>query len=311
MSGMRMHLIAGYTRLVFRRRFATAKAGRAWLARGKDSPEPPRRIRRRHLVEHTRRGGFEVYSVRGDQAGQAGQAGQAAAAPAIVYLHGGGYVSEIHRRHWWLIAELAERSGLEVLVPIYGLAPAHHGTEARAFVITVLEDLRADGRSAYLVGDSAGGGLALIAARATADRIPGVVLGATLIAPWLDLRMSNPGIEAVEPEDPWLARPGLREAAVAWAADLPLEDPRVSPVRGDLGGLPPLQVLVGTRDITLPDCRLLRDRLPDDAPLRYHEEPGALHVYPLLPVPEARAGRDAILDHLREVAGDEARDVPH
>ena len=63
--------------------------------------------------------------------------------------------------------------------------------------------------------------------------------------------------------------------------------------------LPPLQILVGTRDITLPDCRLLRDRLPASVPLTYHEEVGAVHVYPLLPVPEARAGRQAIVDHIR------------
>jgi hypothetical protein len=64
-------------------------------------------------------------------------------------------------------------------------------------------------------------------------------------------------------------------------------------------------VLVGTRDITLPDCRALRDRVGPGTELTYHEEPGAIHVYPLLPVPEAKAGRAAIVEHLRKnlVAG--------
>jgi monoterpene epsilon-lactone hydrolase len=86
--------------------------------------------------------------------------------------------------------------------------------------------------------------------------------------------------------------------AAAWAAGFDLKDPRLSPIHGDLTGLPPLQILVGTRDITLADCRTLRELLPPSVQVTYHEEPGALHVYPLLPVPEARSGRDAIINHI-------------
>jgi acetyl esterase/lipase len=68
---------------------------------------------------------------------------------------------------------------------------------------------------------------------------------------------------------------------------------------GRLDDLPPVQVLVGTRDITVCDCRVLRDRIAPGASLTYHEEADAIHAYPLLPVPEARAARAAIVGHVR------------
>ncbi|WP_436534261.1 alpha/beta hydrolase fold domain-containing protein [Actinoplanes sp. HUAS TT8] len=279
MSSWQMHGVAAFTRLVHRRKFTSEDAGLRSLARPKGPSSPPAALRRRFPVTVSDTFTFPVYEVK-------------AGGPAVViYLHGGAYSSEIVGEHWSLISYLAARTGCDVLVPIYGLAPAHHGLEALEFVKQVIE---AQDRPVYLAGDSAGGGLALLAAQTCAG-----VTGLTVLAPWLDLAMDNPGIEAIEPYDPWLARPGLRPIAAAWANGLNLKDPRLSPIHGDLSALPPLQLLVGTRDITLADCRTLRDRLPSTVELTYHEEPGALHVYPLLPVPEARGGRQMIANHVR------------
>ena len=110
--------------------------------------------------------------------------------------------------------------------------------------------------------------------------------------------MANPEVPAVERVDPWLSRAGLVPIAAAWAAATPLDDPLVSPLHGDLSSLPPLAIWVGTRDITLPDCRLVRDRLAGDPSFRYVELDGALHVYPLLPVPEGRRAREEIATHV-------------
>ncbi|BCY11226.1 hypothetical protein L3i22_063140 [Actinoplanes sp. L3-i22] len=327
-----MHGVAAFTRLVYRRKFTSEDAGRRTLTRPKGPSAPPK-LRFPVTLSHKHR--FPMYEVK-------------AGGPAIVvYLHGGAYTSEIVGQHWSLIEFLASRTGCDVHVPIYGLAPEYDGLAALEFVTEVIA---AADRPVYLVGDSAGGGLALLAAQALladagAAALPGDagaaaplseagaapsgeagaasaisdvgpagdalldgagaaravagVVGMTLLAPWLDLSMDNPGIEAIEPHDPWLARPGLRPIADAWANGLPLKDPRVSPIYGDLTGLPPTQILVGTRDITLADCRTLRDRLPSTTELTFHEEPGALHVYPLLPVPEARAGRQMIANHIR------------
>ncbi|MEU8663995.1 alpha/beta hydrolase [Actinoplanes philippinensis] len=289
MTSWQMSVVAAFTRLAYQRRFVSEEAGLRSLARPKGPSGPPSAIHRAYAVSTTRDHGFDLHRVRPPGPGTD---------VTVVYLHGGAYTSEIVRQHWSLIAHIAGRTGHEVAVPIYGLAPAHHGLQALEFVSGVIAAETTRGRRCYLAGDSAGGGLALLAAQAAGGEAGGVA-GLTAIAPWLDLSISNPEVDRVEPHDPWLRRPGLRPLAAAWARDVPLQDPRLSPLFGDLARLPPLQVLVGTRDITLPDCRLLRDRLPPSVPLTYHEEPGAVHVYPLLPVPEARAGRRAVVGHIR------------
>ncbi|MFF5077353.1 alpha/beta hydrolase fold domain-containing protein [Actinoplanes sp. NPDC000266] len=270
-ASWQMKGVALFVRMAYARRFSSTAAGERTLARRKGPSAPP------FTTVMSTVNGFPVHTM-----------GEPSPGPAVLYLHGGAYTNEIVKEQWALVKDIAEQTGRDVHVPIYGLAPRHNGLEALAFVTEVIRGL---GRPCYLVGDSSGGGLAMLAAQA----VPSSVVGLTMIAPWLDLTMSNPEVDALEPHDPWLARAGLRPIAAAWAGDLALDDPRVSPLYGDLSQLPPTQILVGTRDITMPDCRLLRDRVPT---LTYHEQEGAIHAYPLLPVPEAAAGRQAIYDHI-------------
>ncbi|WP_264079185.1 alpha/beta hydrolase, partial [Mycobacterium szulgai] len=72
--------------------------------------------------------------------------------------------------------------------------------------------------------------------------------------------------------------------AEQWRGDLPVDDPRCSPLAGDLAGLGPLTVFSGTRDILNPDARALVQKAgAAGVAVDYHERSGLLHVYPLLP----------------------------
>ncbi|RZU31554.1 alpha/beta hydrolase fold domain-containing protein [Blastococcus saxobsidens] len=219
---------------------------------------------------------------------------------AAVYVHGGAWVNQIHPLHWRLVAGLAARSGAAITVPIYPLAPI--GTAA--VVVPAVADLvgglvlRHGAGQVTVLGDSAGGQIALSAALLLRDR--GVPPHRTvLISPALDLTLANPGIDLVEPTDPWLARPGTHAAIDLWRGDLPRTDPVVSPLFGDLAGLGPLTVFSGTRDITSPDTRLLVERArAAGVHVDHHEEEGLVHVHALLPVPEGRRARRLIVDVL-------------
>ncbi|GAB3073658.1 alpha/beta hydrolase fold domain-containing protein [Nocardioides zeae] len=303
-----MTAIGALMRVTRKRSFADPEGGAALLARPKGSPVPPPAVARRVDVATEVVDGFDVYSLvrRGTPVGQR---------PVVVYLHGGAYVNEIVKQHWHLVARIADELDVEVQVPIYGLAPDHDAAEARALVATVLQRLVAGGRAAYLMGDSAGGGLALIAAQdeveratASAGARPSTLRGLTLIAPWLDLSMANPAVDAVERVDPWLARAALREVARVWAAGTPLDDPTVSPLFRSTEGLPRVELWVGTRDVTQPDCRLLAQHLAGTGEVGYHEVEGAIHVFPILPVPE---GRRAVAEILGHVARDLGVAPPH
>jgi acetyl esterase/lipase len=281
-----MKLIKFYARATRRPRYASERAAEAFLSLPKKSSHPPKWLSRRHDVDRLELNGFDVYSVRAKDP-------TAQSPNGVIYVHGGGYVSEIQEEHWRLIADLADATGAPVFVPIYGLAPNHRAAEAISLMQTVLHHASASG-PAYLIGDSSGGGLALAATMtwlAAGGQSPS---GLTLISPWLDIALRNPDIDAVEPRDPWLARAGLRLCGSSWAANLTPDDPEVSPIFGDLTGLPTLDVYIGTDDIFLPDCRTLRGAVPPNG-IDYHEESGAIHVYPLLPTPEGRAARRNIL----------------
>lgn len=244
---------------------------------------PPRRLRRDVHLSVDDRSGWPVYLV--TPVAPAGQ---------VVYLHGGAWTGEISPWHWRFVARLAAEAQVSVTVPIYPLAPTGTaGTvvpRAADLVQALVDRYGADRVS--LAGDSAGGQIALSAALVLRDRGVAPLRRVALVAPALDLRLTNPEIDRVEPTDPWLARPGVHVVADLWRGDLPLTDPVVSPVLGDLTGLGPLTVVCGTRDICAPDARLLVDRgraagLEVDA--LFAE--GLVHVYPLLPVPEAAEAR--------------------
>lgn len=213
---------------------------------------------------------------------------------AAVYVHGGAWVNQIHPLHWRLVAGLAARSGAAITVPIYPLAPV--GTAAT--VVPPIADLigalvdRYGAEQVTVLGDSAGGQIALSAALLLRDRGVPPLRRTVLISPALDLTLANPEIDVVEPHDPWLARPGTRAAIELWRGDLPITDPLVSPLFGKLAGLGPLTVFSGTLDITSPDTRLLVDRArAAGVQVDHHEEAGLVHVHPLLPVPEGRRAR--------------------
>lgn len=289
-----MHAIAAYGRVVRRpRTYASAHSARAYLDRRKASGEPPPRpaTSTRYHLECVTSDGFDCYTVQ-SAIGQKHRA----AGPAVVYVHGGAYVSQIQRAHWKLICAIADATRRPVYVPLYGLAPRHCAEEAIGFLRAVTGRAAQDG-PVYMVGDSSGAGLALAATQTMVGEAASAPLGITLISPWLDIALTNPAIPAIAHRDPWLAVAGLRECGRVWARGLPADDHRVSPIFGDLQNLPPIDLYVGDRDIFLADCRLLRERVGTDR-IGYHEQPGAIHVYPLLPVPEAKPARRALLDHI-------------
>ncbi|SPM39449.1 Acetyl esterase/lipase [Mycobacterium numidiamassiliense] len=289
-----MHAIATYGRLVRRpRTYATPQSARAYLKRPKSAGGPPSQLAKsaRYQLTHDTVNGFDCYTVRSSSCETI-----AADRSSVVYIHGGAYVNQIERAHWKLVCAIADATRRPVHVPLYGLAPQHCAEEAIALLGTVMGRAAQQG-PIYIAGDSSGAGLALAATQTVIVDGATPPLGLTLISPWLDIALTNPAIATIAKRDPWLAVPGLRECGRVWARHLPPEDNRVSPIYGELHNLPPIDLYVGDRDIFVADCRQLRDSIGKDR-ITYHEHPGAIHVYPLLPVPEAKPARHALLSHI-------------
>jgi acetyl esterase/lipase len=289
MTSLQMRVVSTFLRLAYKPRMATVERARKRIAEPKGRSEPPAALRRRHEVSNRQVAGFPCHTVapRGRRAER-----------AAVYLHGGAYISEISPQHWALISRMAD-AGVRVEVPSYGLAPQHTYREAYPFVTAVYRDLLAevDASTVSIVGDSAGGGLALGLAQTLGGAGLPQPRRLVLISPWLDLTLSNPDLPAVEARDPWLCSVGLAEAAQVWAGGDDPTDPRLSPLNGPLAGLSPIDVYVGTHEICLPDVLLLQDRgLTGGGKLDVTVCEGAVHVYPLVPAPEGRAAARTIVE---------------
>ncbi|MFC4561345.1 alpha/beta hydrolase fold domain-containing protein [Nocardiopsis mangrovi] len=220
----------------------------------------------------------------------------------VMVLHGGAYVEQISGMHWRLIHQLVARLRARVWAPIYPLAP--QGTadtvvpEIARFTREIVDRCSGD---TVLIGDSAGGGLALAAAQRLRDGGGHRPSRLILISPWLDVTMDNPDIPAVEHRDPELSRAGLRFAGDLWAGDLDPAHPLASPINGRMDGLPPCTVFIGTHDVLNPDTHRFRaaaERAGVD--VDFHEGAGQIHVYPLYPIPEGRRARDHIISTIRD-----------
>ena len=274
-----MTAVGLFLRATRKRAYATPERGRRRIAAPKVEAPPPKKLTVRHDVTCRTVGRFPVWTVRPWT-----DSGRAAVYPL------GAYISGIAPQHWALIGRLAD-AGVRVEVPLYGLAPRHTYRDAYPFVHAVYRQLAAEepAQGIALVGDSAGGGLALGLAQELLGDV--ALCRVVLLSPWLDLTLSHPQLDEVGRRDPWLSQPGLREAAAVWAGGDDQTAPRLSPANGPLEGLPRTTVLVGTHELCLPDSTdfvAAARKAGVEADLTVVE--GALHVYPLLPVPEGAEG---------------------
>ena len=234
-------------------------------------------------------GGFPLHVVKGASPSER----------VVVYLHGGGYVQPIAKQHWDLIGKIARETSSTVFVPRYGLASRHNIDDAIGFLELVRNEVAGLGLPVVIAGDSAGGGLALtIAQQGSWQKITKRLI---LIAPWVDSEWSYEDFERYENRDPWLLSQSLRYIAIVWSNRGDYKRVEVSPLRGELRGLPPTSIYVGDYDLLYQDALALKMKLAASGiENTLHFQPGALHVYPLIPSPEGTAAVRKILDEINQ-----------
>lgn len=220
--------------------------------------------------------------------------------PVILYLPGGSYSSPIHRAHLNFGRRLADALGARIVFALYPLAPEHTWRDSREALIELAASLAGQAPRLIVAGDSAGGGYALSVVQGVRDAGGPPPEKLVLISPWLDLTGSAPGIESAAQRDPWLQFANLSIFAGWWAGADDVALPQISPGLGSLEGLPPTLALCGTRDLLHPENRALAERARQ-TDWDYHliTAPDLIHVYPILPVPEAKLALNQIVGFAR------------
>ncbi|GBF94351.1 hypothetical protein Rsub_06973 [Raphidocelis subcapitata] len=240
-----------------------------------------------------------VPSVLGLPRGYGGGRGQLHG-KVLMYLHGGGYVLGSARTQWATAGQVAKPLGLQVQGVDFRVAPEHAYPAALDDAVAAYRALLASHppKDIALLGDSAGGGLALaLLLRLKREGLPQPA-AAVLCSPWVELTKQGDTQTTLTGVDPILQyEKKLYASALAYVGgdESKLTDPLVSPLRADFtiasaGQLPPILIQVGLRDTFLSNAaRLYRKLVKAGQPAKFSPWEGMWHVFQAwLDVPEAR-----------------------
>lgn len=218
----------------------------------------------------------------------------------VVALHGGAYVAEASLFHWWTYTDMARDTGATVVVPLYALVP-DGGTAGVVVPQTAdyLERLIAEhgAENVSVIGDSAGGGIALAAVQELVHRGSGVPDRMVLFAPWLDATVSDPLSRRLDPRDPLLDVPNLVRAGQDWGGELGADHWYASPLYGSLEGLPPIAVYSGSLDLLTPDALRLQQLVAEGGygNFTFNLSRGRLHDWAIFGfLPDAQSVRPSV-----------------
>jgi len=182
----------------------------------------------------------------------------------IILLHGGAYVSEALKGHRILLEKLVLHHDFKVTFIDYPLAPEHAASTTVGIVEQAFNKVAKEhpDDDLFLLGDSAGGGLALALLQILrAKNNPHFPLKTVLVSPWLDISMSNKDIPDYITKDVLLSYDGLKKCGLLYARDMDLNNPKVSPIYGHPDHLSIIKIFVSTHELFYPDCLLLKQKL--------------------------------------------------
>ena len=202
---------------------------------------------------------YEKFSMNGVKVERLINPAQKKSSRVVLQLHGGGYIgglSDIYRDSAIKQTVLAEAR--ETYMVDYRLAPENLYPAALDDACAVYEELLARGvdpKNLIVFGDSAGGNLALeLSLRLKEKNLPQPAL-LILISPWATLETDLPSRAGNAARDLIL---GVTNPIIYnevcnpnYGGEIPLSDPRLSPIHADLTGLPPMLIQVGGHEMFL------------------------------------------------------------
>ena len=280
-------------------RAKSVRLGLSWFAKRRARHETLEQSRRRFLamealIPHPPRG-TETITI---NAG--GVSADRVITPAsrpnrhVLYLHGGAYrlgAPSTYRHFTWRVASAAQA---QVLVIDYRLAPENPfpaGLEDAVSCYCWLLAEGADPRQIVVIGDSAGGGLALALLLKLRDNGVPLPAAAVVLSPWTDLALTGASFTLNAKLDAMVHAEDVPKFATDYLAGADPRHPYASPLYGDPTGLPPTLIQVSSEEVLRDDAVRMAERMQ-----RAHCQ-AELQIWPRMPhvwhllapiLPEAR-----------------------
>lgn len=226
--------------------------------------------------------------------------------PVLVLVHGGGFAFGSAWTHRAFASALVVDLHCEVWIPEYRLAPEHPFPAPLEDVLSVLEGLTNRSKDLWVLGDSAGGNLALSATLEWTQRSGQNVQGIGLFSPWLDLSPHSNSNRSNHTDLSPFERLDMVEYASHYLQGYSAEDARVAPLGQTLSGLSNVYIEASKAEYLYPDfelaCRSFRDQ---GVAFSERLETAALHGWQLFPdvLPEAKRSVKAFSAFVKSVRG--------
>ncbi len=222
----------------------------------------------------------------------------------ILYVHGGGYVSGSCNDHRGFVSKFARFTGTTNLVFEYRLAhehpfPAALNDSVKIYQWLLSQDYQPE--NIIIAGESAGGGLTLATLLALKEKQILMPAAGIAISPWTDLTCSGESYKTKNKVSPapinsWIV------FSKHYAGTTSAGNPLISPLFGDLEGLPPLFINSGEDDELFDDGEKFYLKAKEaGVDVTFRAGKGMVHCYPLLApmFPEAKVAMHEIVEFVK------------
>ncbi|MEG7530133.1 MAG: alpha/beta hydrolase [Hungatella sp.] len=221
----------------------------------------------------------------------------------ILQLHGGGYIGPMKNIYRKFAVAYSKRSmGGDVLTIDYRVAPKDPYPAALEDAVYayrwLLEEKQYRADQIIIVGDSAGGGLALALGLYLRDHQISLPAGLIAMSPWADLTGSGESYETNYDRDPLFGE--SRDSMLfnsSYIGDHDPKDPYLSPIFGNFRDFSPMLIQVGSYEMLLSDSQTVaRLAQKEQVKVRLSVYEGMFHVFQmsLNLFPESREAWDEV-----------------
>jgi len=223
----------------------------------------------------------------------------------LLYCHGGGYNTGSLKYARSITNKLASSTSMDILSFDYRLAPEHPYPAALEDAMKIWDYLMHLGygaRDIIVVGDSAGGNLALVLALKLKEQKRILPRGMVLFSPWTDLTRNGKSHKTKCQIDPILTEEYLTRAILDYAAGEDLQNPLISPLYGDFDGFPPVLIQAGSNEILLSDSKNLHKQMVlHHVGTRITVYQGMWHVFQMSPFKTAYEAMDQAAEFIFDI----------
>lgn len=204
----------------------------------------------------------------------------------VFYLHGGTYVDWPTLFHWKFVHRLSQ-DGVACLFVLYHKAPTYTCDTVVPEVADVLSKcISRYGNNITVIGDSAGGGLALATVQLLQNKGEALPQRLILFSPWLDVNMDNPDIQSNIDKDVMLNIDTLKTLGKEYLGNNDIRCPLACPLYGGAVQCP-THIFVGSDELMLADCAKYKRLNAQCESITVREFPSMQHCFCLMPIAEA------------------------